>query len=351
MGGALSLERQLDGPLGVVLAPLGWLFAQIAKGRVAAFQSGRKASVHPPLPTLSIGNISAGGTGKTPLLFAALEWLEKHGATVGVLSRGYGGDEGRMLEERFPNVRLVEGADRVAGLQTLLASQPPELLLLDDGFQHLRLQRDLDVVVIDATRPFGRCFPAGLFREPISALQRADLIVVSRAESVSETQLEHIWARVHRACKGKPFQTRVEGGVQARDLRNLVTGELVAIEKFKERHVQLAAGIGNPQSFHALCESAGMVIENFTRLADHHAWKAADLQSFPNDQPLVVTEKDGVKLRPFATDQMWELRVDWKFVRGFEVWEKCLTDLHLPVRAAMIEPLWAAQDPNGRNVT
>jgi tetraacyldisaccharide 4'-kinase len=351
VGGALSLEDKLNGPLGAALAPLGWLFAQIAKGRVSAFQSGRKASVRPPLPTLSIGNISAGGTGKTPLLFAALEWLEKHGATVGVLSRGYGGDEGRMLEERYPKVRLVEGADRVAGMEKLLAGTPPELLLLDDGFQHLRLQRDLDIVVIDATRPFGRCFPAGLFREPISALQRADLIVVSRAELVSEEKLEKIWSRIHRACKGKPFQTRVEGGVQARDLRNLVTGEIMPVEEFAGRSVQLAAGIGNPHSFHALCEGAGFKIENFTRLADHHAWTAADAALFPSDPPLIVTEKDGVKVRPFATEQMWELRVDWKFVRGFEAWERCLTDLHLPVRAAMIEPLWAAQDPEGRNVT
>lgn len=350
VGGALSLESKLNGPLGVILAPLGWLFAQIAKGRVAAYRSGRKASVRPPLPTLSIGNISAGGTGKTPLLFAALEWLEKHGASVGVLSRGYGGDEGRMLEERFPNVCLVEGVDRVVGMQQMLASEPPELLLLDDGFQHLRLQRDLDIVVIDATRPFARCFPAGLFREPIRALQRADLIVVSRAELVSEEQLLSIWSRIHRACKGKPFQIRVEGGVQARDLRNLVSGEVVSVEQFHGRHVQLAAGIGNPQSFHALCEGAGMVIDNFTRLADHHAWKEADLALFSSEQPLIVTEKDGVKLRPFATEQMWELRVDWKFVRGFEAWERCLTDLHLPVRAAMIEPLWAAQDPDGRNV-
>jgi len=303
------------------------------------------------LPTLSIGNISAGGTGKTPLLFCALEWLEKHGATVGVLSRGYGGDEGRMLEERFPNVKLVEGADRVAGLKQLMANEPPELLLLDDGFQHLRLQRDLDIVVVDATKPFGRCFPAGLFREPIGALQRADLVVVSRAELVEEERLLEIWSRINRARVGKPFQVRVEGGVAARDLRNLANGEVIPVGDLVGTTVQLAAGIGNPTSFHRLCEGAGMSIANFTRLADHHKWTAADAKSFPSDMPLVVTEKDGVKLRPFASDNMWELRVDWKFVRGEEAWERCLTDLHLPVRAAQIEPLWAAQDPDGRSVS
>ena len=282
---------------------------------------------------------------------SSLAWLEKHGASVGVLSRGYGGDEGRILEERFPHVRLVEGSDRVAGMRQLLGATRPELLLLDDGFQHLRLQRDLDIVVVDATRPFGRCFPAGLFREPLSALVRADLIVVSRAELVSEDRLVDIWQRIHRARPGKPSQARVEGGVQARDLRNLSTGEIVAVADFAGRSVVLAAGIGNPATFHQLCLDAGMQVESFLRFDDHHAWSAEDAKSFSREQCVVVTEKDGVKLRPFASEQMWELRIDWKFVRGAEVWERLLTDFHLPVRAAQIEPLWAAQDPDGRFVS
>lgn len=346
----MSLENKLNGPLGILLAPLGWLYARIAAARVQAYHSGRWKSVRPPMPTLSIGNIAAGGTGKTPLLFATLSWLHKHDATVGVLSRGYGGDEGRMLEERFPQVRLIEGKDRVAGLHKLLSKDPPELLLLDDGFQHLKLQRDVDIVVIDATRPFGRCFPAGLFRESISALMRADLVVVSRAELVSEKKLLSIWKRINRTRKGKPYQARVEGGVQVRDLRNLKTGICVPVSDFKGRNVQLAAGIGNPQSFYSLCENSGMEISSFTRFSDHHAWSQEDAKGFQQNMPLVVTEKDGVKLRPFATVQMWEMRVDWRFIKGVETWERCLTDLHLPVRAARIEPLWNAHDPDGRGV-
>jgi tetraacyldisaccharide 4'-kinase len=346
----VSVESKLNGPLGILLAPLGWLYARIAAARVQAYHSGRKKSVRPPMPTLSIGNIAAGGTGKTPLLFAALDWLHKHDATAGVLSRGYGGDEGRMLEERFPHVRLIEGKDRVDGLHKMLAKDTPELLLLDDGFQHLKLQRDVDIVVIDATRPFGRCFPAGLFRESITALMRADLVVVSRAELVSEKKLLSIWKRINRTRKGKPYQARVEGGMQVRDLRNLTTGVCVPVSDFKGRKVQLAAGIGNPQSFHSLCENSGMEITSYTRFSDHHAWSKEDADEFNEHMPLVVTEKDGVKLRPFATVQMWEMRVDWQFLKGVETWERCLTDLHLPVRAARIEPLWNAHDPDGRGV-
>jgi tetraacyldisaccharide 4'-kinase len=347
----LRIEERLDGPLGIIFAPLGWLYSGVARLRVWMFRRGWKASVRPPRPTLSIGNISAGGTGKTPLLFHALEWFAKHDAHVGVLSRGYGGDEGRMLEERYPSVLLAEGADRVAGMQHLLAErEPPELLLMDDGFQHLRLRRDIDIVVLDALRPFGRCFPAGVFRESSAALRRADLIVLSRAEWVEEDRRQEIWHAVKEARGEAPALPRVEGGVVARDLRNLKDGSILPIRELSGKQVRLAAGIGNHESFKRLVEAKGIHVTSFARLADHHAWSAADLKDYGPDRPLIVTEKDGVKLRPFALEHCWELRVDWQFRRGADAWEQCLADLHLPIRAARIEPLWAAHDPDGRGV-
>lgn len=347
----MSLVDRLDGPLGVLLAPLGWIYGGLARLRVVLFRRGWKQSVRPPRPTLSIGNISAGGTGKTPLLFHALEWFAKHDAHIGVLSRGYGGDEGRMLEERFPAVLLAEGADRVAGMGRLLEEeQPPEMLLLDDGFQHLRLRRDIDIVVLDALRPFGRCFPAGVFRETRSALRRADLVVLSRAEWVEEERRLEIWQAVKEARGDAALLPRVEGGVVARDLRNLKDGSIVPIRTFSGEEVRLAAGIGNHASFRRMVDAKGIRVTSYARLADHYPWSAADMERFGPDQPLIVTEKDGVKLRPFAQEHCWELRVDWEFRRGGDAWEQCLADLHLPVRAARIEPLWAAHDPDGRGV-
>ena len=350
LGRVLSgIADRLDGPLGVLLAPLGWVFSHIAAGRVSAFQRGWKASVKPPRPTLSIGNISAGGTGKTPLLFHALEWFKKHDARIGVLSRGYGGDEGRMLEERFPEVLLAEGADRIAGMKALLqAEEPPEMLLLDDGFQHLKLKRDIDIVVLDALRPFGRCFPAGIFRESAAALKRADLIVMSRAEFVTEEARLEIWKKVQAVRGPEHPLPRVEGGVVARDLRNLKDGRVIPVREMSGKEVRLAAGIGNHDSFLRLVKAKGIKIESFARLADHYPWSASDVANFGSEMPLIVTEKDGVKLRPFAEDHCWELRVDWDFRLGGEAWEQCLADLHLPIRAARIEPLWAAHDPDGR---
>lgn len=344
-----AIAERLDGPLGLILAPLGWVFSHLARARVCAFQRGWKSSLKPPRPTLSIGNISAGGTGKTPLLFHALDWFDRHEARVGVLSRGYGGDEGRMLEERFPEVLLAEGADRVSGMNSLLQEkEPPEMFLLDDGFQHLRLQRDIDIVVVDALRPFGRCFPAGIFRESIQALKRADLVVMSRAEFVTEEERLAIWKRVHQVRDADHPLPRVEGGVIARDLRNLTDGRILALREMSGQEVQLAAGIGNHDSFLRLVHAKGLKVKEYARLADHYAWSAEDVARLGDACPLIVTEKDGVKLRPFAGDHCWELRVDWAFRLGEEAWEQCLADLHLPIRAARIEPLWAAHDPDGR---
>ncbi len=302
------------------------------------------------MPTLSIGNLSAGGTGKTPLLLHAVAWLQKHDASVGVLSRGYGGDEGRILEERHPQVHLVENPDRRAGLQTLQEQGGAEVVLLDDGFQHLRLQRDLDVVLLDATRPFGRCLPAGLLRERPQALRRAHAIVLSRTELVSAARVDEIWAEVDRLRRGLPTLARLEGGMQALDLRCLQTGEVRPASAFAGQAVRLASGIGNPDSFGKLVESLGMSIDRYDRFGDHHAWQASDCAEWDTHEVVLVTEKDGVKLRPFAPPQVWELRADWVFHRGQEDWEELLNRFYLPVRAARIEPLWSAHDPHGRQV-
>jgi len=301
------------------------------------------------MPTLSIGNISAGGTGKTPLLFSTLASLKEMGAEVGVLSRGYGGDEGRMLEERHPEVQLVENPDRRAGLRQMIARQRPELLLLDDGFQHLRLQRDLDVVLLDATRPFGRCIPAGLFRESARALRRAHAVVLSRTECVSPQEQARIWQQVDDVREGLNALPRISGGMRAADLRNLNTAEVLPLSEFAGKSVRLASGIGNPHAFQALVEAQGIQVQSHRIQADHHAWQASDFAGNA-DFPWLVTEKDGVKIRPFATAQQWELRAEWQFHSGQDDWLELLDRLYLPVRAARIEPLWAAQDPGGKEV-
>ncbi len=341
----MSVERLLDGPLGWLLAPLGWCYSALGRLRLLAYRRGWKRSYRPPMPTLSIGNLSAGGTGKTPLIFHTLSWFAEHQLTPGVLSRGYGGDEGRMLEERHPEALLAEDPDRVRALQQFLVSGPPEVLVLDDGFQHLRLRRDLDVVLLDATRPFGRCFPAGLFREPAAALRRADLVVLSRADLVGEAERERIWRRVEDCRRGMEPVPRIEGSVQARELRHLRSGRVEATSWLRGRRALLSAGVGNPESFRALCRGLGVEVAAVDWKPDHHAWTEADLDGWARQELVLVTEKDGVKLHDIAPEPVWELRVDWCFTRGERAWRERLEAFALPARATRFEPLWTACDP------
>lgn len=343
-GGAAA---RLDGPAGSLLAPVGWLWDGVARLRATAYARGWRASFRPPLPTLSIGNLAVGGTGKTPLLLSALAWLERHGASVGVLSRGYGGDEGALLRARHPEALLVENPDRVRGLEQLLRGPKPDLLLLDDAFQHQRLQRDADVVLLDATRPFGRCLPAGLFREGPAALRRATHVVLSRAELVDADERARIWRVVDEARAGLEPLPRLEGGVRARALREIATGASLPAERLRGLRARLAAGVGNPDSFAALCRAAGVEVLSTQWMRDHHAWSAADLAGWEREPAVLVTEKDAVKLRGLAGPGVWEVLVDWEFARGGEDWERLLAELQLPARAARIEPLWSAHDPHG----
>ena len=338
----------MNGAAGTLLAPVGWLWDGVARLRAAAYARGWRPRFRPPLPTLSIGNLAAGGTGKTPLLLAAVAWLERHDAAVGILSRGYGGDEGELLRERHPDALLIEDPDRVRGLAQLLEHGVPEVLILDDGFQHQRIERDEDLVLVDATRPFGRCLPAGLFREQPAALRRATQVVLSRAELVNAEQREAIWRTVEQARRGLPPLPRLEGGVRVRELRELASGATRPAEALRGMRARLAAGIGNPSSFLALCRAAGVEPTALQWMPDHHAWKPADLADWAREPAVLVTEKDASKLRGMVGPGVWEVRVDWEFSHGGEHWEAVLAALHLPARAARIEPLWQAHDPHGR---
>ena len=334
------MKRYIVVTLLILLLPLSWIFDGAVRLRIWMYRVRCLKSHRPPWPTLSIGNISAGGTGKTPLLFSALNWFAENSAQAAVLSRGYGGDEGDILRQRFPQVSLIENPDRVAGMRDLSENHTPEVLVLDDGFQHLRLQRDIDMVVVDATHPFGPMFPAGLFRESARALRRADLVVVTRVDLVDEQRREAIQAEISKVRVGLTELPRVEAKMVATDLRHVLSGETHDLSILDGVNASLAAGIGNHQSFADLCESLGVHIASYQRLADHHPWTRADVIALADADIVLVTEKDGVKLRDIASDKFFEVCVDVEFVTGAEHFAQKLFDLHLPVRAARIEPLW-----------
>ncbi len=356
MGGALTPDAWLPAPLAAALAPAGWLYGLAARARVALWRRGWRRRLHPPGPTLSIGNLAVGGTGKTPFLLHVLGELRAAGVRAAVLSRGHGGDEGRLLEAAFPEVLLAEDPDRRRGLARLLArgGESPNVFLLDDGFQHLHLERDLDVVLLDARRPLGPCLPAGPFREPPAALARADLVILTRVDGVPDDQRQAVWARIAAARGAAPPLPRVEAELAAGELRRLDGAATAALAELAGQRVFLAAGIGRPSSFLRLCTAAGLEVSGVDFRRDHHPWRPGDARSWPAGLPVLVTGKDAVKLRaalpPEQAARTWELGLRWCFRRGEEHWRQALESLLLPVRAARIEPLWAAHDPDGRAV-
>lgn len=300
--------------LGLGVLSAGWTAAHHL--RRALYATGLERTRSLPVPVLSIGNLAVGGTGKTPFTAWIAAGLRGRGHHPGILSRGYGpraaggpgslSDEGAVLRRALGDeVPLREDANRLRGGRRLLAEFPDtDVLLLDDGFQHWQLARDLDVVLLDATRPFGygHLLPRGLLREPPRALERAGVVVVTRAERVDAGALEEIRARVAElssavlaVARSRPAGVEVDG----------VTHEPGWL---RGRRVFAVCGIGNPQSFVAHLEALGAVVVGRRFLPDHAApttgaWTGLrEGARAAGAEVVVTTRKDAVKVERLPPD-------------------------------------------------
>lgn len=302
-----------------LLAPLEWLYRRVVTAKRERFLAGEGEIYQPPIPLIVVGNITVGGTGKTPLILWMIEHCQRAGLRVGVVSRGYGatppqlpwrvepeqsaavaGDEPLLIVQRT-GVPLMIDPDRSRAVQALLAAEPLDLILSDDGMQHYRLARDLELVLIDAARGLGnkRCLPAGPLREPIERLQSVDAVLFNGAETDRD--------------EGFAFR------LQPTALVNLLTGERRGLEHFPAgQALHAVAGIGNPQRFFNTLETLHWqpVAHAF---ADHAEYSAATL-NFMSPLPLVMTEKDAVKCRSFAAQDWWYLAVDAVPSPAFVAW-------------------------------
>jgi tetraacyldisaccharide 4'-kinase len=283
--------------------PLATLYGAVIRLRSGLYLAGWLASVRLPVPIIVIGNLSVGGTGKTPLTLAVVEALRSRGYSPGVVSRGYGGsqreplllgdtpDPARVGDEpcliRTSGVPVAVGRDRPAAARLLLEAGC-NVLVADDGLQHYALARDVEICVIDGVRRFGngRLLPAGPLREPLSRLRRVDLRVCNGGV----------------AADGEyPMQLR--GG----DVVALCDGQQQSLASFKGQRVHAVAAIGNPQRFFASLRGADIeLIEH--AFADHHAFAPADL-NFNDDLPVLMTDKDAVKCQRFAQPHWWRVPV------------------------------------------
>jgi tetraacyldisaccharide 4'-kinase len=296
---------------------LGYAAAVLA--RRAGYDHGWLPSARLDVPVISVGNLSTGGTGKTPLCAWIVRELAARGRKPGLLSRGYRAapdgrnEEARLLERSCPGVPHVQDPDRVRGGRELVRSGV-DVVVVDDGFQHRRLKRDLDLVLIDATRPWGlprvagegapvcALLPRGFLREPLSSLARADAIVLTRTEQVEAAVLDELERALARRAPGRPLvRTRHR-------TRCLVDEQGVETDPatLAAREVDLVSAIGNPEAFEASVRATGAVVREHRVFPDHHAYAAADLAGLPaRGRRLVTTAKDAVKLArlgsPFMT--------------------------------------------------
>jgi tetraacyldisaccharide 4'-kinase len=288
-----------------LLRGASWLYAFIAR-RVAAGHKARGPRL--PVPVIVVGNITAGGTGKTPLVIYLVELLRAHGRRPGVVSRGYGGrareplrvdahtdpqlcgDEPALIARRS-EVPVAVAADRVAAARLLLDGGEVDVLIADDGLQHYRLCRDVEICVVDGARGLGngRLLPAGPLREPPQRLDTVDLIVVNGGG----------W-RPPAAVRAPVVDMRL---VLA-DVASLADGTRRALADFAGTPVDAVAAIGHPQRFFAALRQAGLEVLTHA-FPDHYHFAPADLQFGDAQRPLLMTEKDAVKCLPFARPGWW----------------------------------------------
>jgi tetraacyldisaccharide 4'-kinase len=296
-----ALQR---GGLWAASVPYGWA----TRCRNRLYDRGWKQAWRAPVPVVSVGNLTVGGTGKTPCVEHVARFFRQHDLRVAILSRGYGStggcnDEALVLEENLPDVPHLQGADRVALAATAVEELESEILVLDDGFQHRRLARDLDLVLIDATQPWGHGYllPRGLLRESPRSLRRAGVVLLTRCDQVDAAQRRRLREVVAHYAPAVPVVEATHGPVGL--VRN-GSSETAPLEAVTGRPVAAFCGLGNPAAFRRTLEGLGAKMTAFRTFPDHHAYTRADVDDLrgwarqqATDCLVLTTQKDLVKLR------------------------------------------------------
>lgn len=324
------IERIWSGksPLWILLLPLSWLYGAISGGIRLSYRLGWRKVWRAPVPVVVVGNLTAGGNGKTPVVIWLVEQLMARGIRVGVVSRGYGGKAERYPLVLTPETTTAQAGDepvliyqrtgapvavapqRSLAVQALVDQSRPQIIITDDGLQHYALGRDKEIVVVDGVRRFGNGWwlPAGPMRERAGRLASVDAIIVNGGQARS----------------GEIAMTLRPGQVV-----NLKTGERRDARTL--RHIVAMAGIGHPPRFFATLAGLQVMTEKEVALSDHYApSEEAILALLTAQQTLVMTEKDAVKCRPFARDNWWYLPVDAQLAAPGA--EKLLSELEALVR-------------------
>jgi tetraacyldisaccharide 4'-kinase len=340
---------------GALLLPLSaaeWGFRGVAALRNSLYAGGHLRVARAGAPVISIGNLAVGGAGKTPAAMAVAARLQSRGRRVAVLSRGYGsvrsdarvvsdgarvllsadegGDEAVLMARRLPGVAVLCGPRRAELARLARGALASDVLLLDDGFQHRALARDLDVVVLDAANPFGNghLLPRGPNREAPHALGRAGLVWLSRVEGAAPEALEPLRALAREATGHDPVESRH----QPVDLLDGLLRASSGLEALRGRRVRLLSAIARPRAFRRTVEALGAEIRGEHLFRDHHRFRERELREVlgPSaaspEEWVVTTEKDAVRLGPEAAGHpaLRVLRIEAQVVRGEEVLARAL---------------------------
>lgn len=316
-----------------VLRPVLWcaslVYESIIRFRNARYDRSHSRALRVDAPVISVGNLTVGGTGKTPVVLDLIGRIRSLGRKPAVIARGYGAasggpnDEQRLIQRRGPEVVYIANPDRVAGARDAIERREANALILDDGFQHRRLRRDLDIVLIDATLPFGHevMLPRGLLREPVDSLSRCGLVIITRCDQIEPVALERIEAVIR---KHAPQQPLVRCRHAPTGLAHLTTGGTRTTQQF-DTPVYLISGIGNPAAFEQTAKSIGLDICGSSAFGDHHLYDAGDVSRIcaaaqnAGAEAIVTTEKDAVKLERLNASwplDVWVLGVAIEYLDG-----------------------------------
>ena len=291
------------------------------------------------VPVISIGNLTLGGTGKTPMAAWTARRLRRQGLRVAILSRGYGAepggvnDEALELERQLPDVPHIQNPDRVEAAELAIEEFGCQAILLDDGFQHRRIHRDLDIVLIDALEPFGfeRIFPRGTLREPIRGLQRAGIVVLTRADMLKRGPREEIRARVARLAPDAAWAEVAH----APEHLLAASGDRQPIASLAGRKVAAFCAVGNPAGFQRTLADCGYRVAAFREFPDHHPYRRGDIESLASwaqqaaASAVVCTAKDLVKIGVDRLGRLplWALAIGIRFLSGQEIVEARLDEV------------------------
>jgi tetraacyldisaccharide 4'-kinase len=323
----------------LVFRLLSWPYAAIVHLRNALYSSGLLKVHSVSVPVICIGNLTTGGTGKTPLVAWLCQTIDQKSkiknqtCQVAILTRGYktrsgeASDEPALLAEQCPDVPVVVNPDRVAGAAEAIQAHGAQALVMDDGFQHRRLARDLDIIAIDATVPFGygRLLPAGLLREPISGLKRAHAVVLTRCDQVSEDALARTEVQIRRINP----ELVITRSIHAPTAIQTTGGAEIPLAQMKGKRVFAFCGIGNPQAFFRTIEHIGAILTGTRAFDDHYRYTAEELVALHEEARrqqaslVLTTQKDWTKVVqagvPEGDPPLACLTIDLKITTGEEM--------------------------------